>query len=129
MSDDVKALVEEAKSGDRAAASRLIADFYERIFAYLRRRCGSDEDAADLTQKTFCKAWSSIPGYDHRSSFNTWLHAIAHHVYVDWQRVAQRCDSQTDEWWETCVDETPSPLESAADREAAHQVYRAVEQL
>ncbi|HMJ91573.1 MAG TPA: sigma factor, partial [Candidatus Acidoferrum sp.] len=68
MSEDVKALVERAKSGDRAAASQLIAGFYERVFAYLRRRCGTDEDAADLTQNTFCKVWSSLPGYRQTSS-------------------------------------------------------------
>ena len=129
MSDDVKTLVARAKSGDRAAASRLIEDFYERIFAYLRRRCGSDEDAADLTQKTFCKAWSSIENYSYRSAFNTWLHSIAHHVLVDWRRVTQRCDAQSDDWWEACVAEEPGPFETAADREAAQQTYRAVEQL
>jgi RNA polymerase sigma-70 factor, ECF subfamily len=129
MSDEVRTLVERAKSGDRVAASRLISDFYEHIFAYLRRRCGSDEDAADLTQKTFCKAWSSISNFNHRSSFRTWLHSIAHHVYVDWRRVAQRCDTQSDEWWDACVADVPGPFESAAGAEVIRQVYRAVEQL
>jgi RNA polymerase sigma-70 factor, ECF subfamily len=129
MSEHVKALVERAKAGDRIAASQLITEFYERVFAYLRRRCGSEEDAADLTQRTFCKAWNSVTSYNHRSTFNTWLHAIAHHVYLDWRRVAQRCDSLSDEWWEACPGNEPGPFENAAEREAGQQVYRAVEQL
>jgi len=129
MSDDVKNLVERAKSGDRSAASQLITEFYERIFAYFRRRCGNDEDAADLTQKTFCKVWTSLKNYDQRSSFNTWLHSIAHHVYVDWRRVNHRLDPQSDEWWDACIADEPGPFENAAEGEAAHQLYRAVEQL
>lgn len=128
MSDDVERLVADARSGERAAASELIALHYERIFAWFRRFCGSDADAADLTQKAFCKAWDSLAAYQGRSSFNTWLHGIAHHVYVDWRRVHHRVDAQSDEWWESCVAEGPSPFDSAAEREAAHQVYRAVEQ-
>jgi RNA polymerase sigma-70 factor (ECF subfamily) len=129
MSEDSRALVERAKTGDHAAASQLIADFYERIFAYHRRRCGNDDDAADLTQKTFCKVWSSLASYNQRATFNTWLHSIAHHVYVDWRRINIRTGAQTDEWWEACAVEGPGPFESAAEREAAQQVFCAVEQL
>ena len=53
MTDPVETLVQRAKAGELAAASELLAQFYERIFAYFRRLGGSDEDAADLTQKTF----------------------------------------------------------------------------
>src|SRR4051794_20458677 len=129
MSEDSTTLVDRAKAGDRAAASQLIADFYERIFAYHRRRSGNDEDAADLTQKTFCKVWSSLASYNHRATFNTWLHSIAHHVYIDWRRVNNRLDSQTDEWWDACIGDAPGPFENAAEREGAQQLYRAVEQL
>jgi RNA polymerase sigma factor (sigma-70 family) len=129
MSDRVTALVERAKSGELAAASQLITEFHERIFAWFRRLCGSDEDAADLTQKTFCKVWSSLANYHGRASFNTWLHAIAHHVYVDWRRQRNRLDAQSDDWWETCVAEGPSPFEDAAEREMAHRLYAIVEQL
>lgn len=129
MSDHVETLVARAKSGELPAASQLLAEFYERIFAYFRRLCGSDEDAADLTQKTFCKAWHSLANYHGRASFNTWLHAIAHHVHVDWRRQRNRLDSQSDDWWETCVADGPSPFESAAESETAHQLYALVEQL
>ena len=129
MSDHVEALVLRAKSGELSAASELLAEFYERIFAYFRRLCGSDEDAADLTQKTFCKVWHSLAKYDGRAAFTTWLHAIAHHVYVDWRRQSNRLDSRSDDWWETCVADGPSPFDSVVERETAHQLYALVEQL
>lgn len=129
MSGETSALVERAKGGDRAAASELIEGFYERIYAYFRRRCGNEEDAADLTQKAFSKAWSSLPNFTARASFNTWLHSIAHHVYVDWRRVNNRFDAQDEAWWDACIAEGPGPFESAAERESAQRLYRAVEQL
>jgi RNA polymerase sigma-70 factor (ECF subfamily) len=129
MADDAERLCEEAKAGDMAAASELIALFSERIFSYFRRLCGNESDAQDLTQKTFVKVWSSLGSFQGRSSFSTWIHGIAHNVYVDWRRRRSVVEYQTDEWWETCVAEGPSPFEDAAEREAAHQLYAAVEQL
>ena len=129
MSDHVETLVERAQSGELAAASELLAQFYERIFAYFRRLSGNEEDASDLTQKTFCKVWKSLGSFNHRASFNTWLHSIAHHAYVDWRRQWNRFDTQADDWWETCVADGPSPFESTADREGAHRLYALVEQL
>ena len=129
MSEHIQSLVERAKSGELTAASELVTEFYERIFAYFRRLSGSDEDGADLTQKTFCKVWNSLASFHGRASFNTWLHTIAHHVYVDWRRQRNRLDPQSDDWWETCAAAGPSPFESTAEREMAHQLYGVVEQL
>jgi len=129
MSEHVEALIERAKSGELPAASELLSQFYARIFGYFRRLCGSDEDAADLTQKTFCKVWNSLARFDGRSSFNTWLHSIAHHVYVDWRRQRTRLDLQTDDWWETCVTDEPGPLENITGQENARRLYALVEQL
>ena len=129
MSADAQHLCERACQGDLAAASELVARFYERIFAYFRRLCGNDHDAADLTQKTFSKAWHSLASYRQQSAFSTWLHGIAHHVYVDWRRKRSAGELQTDDWWNACPAEAPTPFDDAADREAAHQLYRWVDQL
>src|SRR5688572_9811182 len=129
MSDQAERLCREAKAGDMAAASELVVLFSERIFAYLRRLAANDADAEDLTQRTFLKVWSSLGSFAGRSSFSTWIHGIAHNVYVDWRRRKSVVDFQTDEWWAACADEGPSPFESAAEREAAHLLYGAVEQL
>lgn len=129
MSDHAQALCERAKQGDLSAASELVARFYERIFAYFRRLSRNDEDAADLTQKTFFKVWVSLASYQNRSSFSTWLHGIAHHVYVDWRRKKNLTEAQADEWWESCAADGPNPFEDAAEKEAAKQIYSLVERL
>ena len=117
------------RRGDAEAASELVALHYERIFAYFRRLCGNEADASDLTQRTFCKVWQGIGSYEGRSAFSTWLHGIAHHVYVDWRRPKNRFETQPEEWWLSCVADGPSPFEETAERELAHQLYRLVEEL
>ena len=129
MSDHAETLCHRAKTGDIAAASELVGLFYQRIFAYFRRLCGNDDDAADLTQKTFFKVWTSLASYQRRSSFSTWLHAIAHHVYVDWRRTNRPADPQTDEWWEACAAVGPSPFDDAAERDTARRLFALVERL
>ena len=129
MNENAETLCHRAKTGDISAASELVGLFYERIFAYFRRLCGNDDDAADLTQKTFFKVWTSLASYQQRSSFSTWLHGIAHHVYVDWRRANKPADAQSDEWWETRAAEGPSPFEDAAERDTAHRLVALVDRL
>src|SRR5579859_7937615 len=129
MSDRVQRLCELAKAGDAAAASELVLLHHQKIFSFLRRLCGNDEDAADLTQKTFARAWVALPAYEGRSSFSTWLHGIGRNLYVDWRRKGNRLDARTDEWWEACAAEGPSPFDNAAEREAASQLFALVEGL
>lgn len=129
LKDEAAELCGRAQNGDFAAASELIALFYQRIFAYLRRLCPNEEDAADLTQRTFSKAWSSLGSFAGRSSFSTWLHGIAYHVYLDWRRSANPAQAQSEEWWRSRAADEPGPDEDAAAREAAEQLYAWVEQL
>ncbi len=129
MSDAVEQICQRAQAGSREAAAELVECFYSSIFAYLRRVSGHPEDAADLTQRTFAKAWTALPSYQARSRFSTWLLGIAHHVYVDWRRQRKPDSAQTDEWWAACAAPTPTPFEHAVERDSAHRLYALVEQL
>ena len=129
MSDQAAKLCERAKAGDLEAASELVAQFYERIYGWFRRLTAHEEDAADLTQKTFCKVWSSLGSYQGRSSFSTWLHGIGHHVFVDWRRQKHITEQASDEWWLGCADAAASPSDAVGDRDEARQLYALVEQL
>src|SRR5262245_32262311 len=92
-------LAEAARRGDKAAATRLIELFYERIYAFLRRLAGNDADAADLTQRTFGRVWQALSTFAGRSSFSSWVHGIAHHVYVDWRRTNRFIEPRSEQWW------------------------------
>ncbi|MEO6183876.1 MAG: RNA polymerase sigma factor [Verrucomicrobiota bacterium] len=129
MLDPAGKLCLRAQSGDTEAASELIRMYYEKIFSYFRRQCATDEDAQDLTQKCFCKIWASLGSFQARASFSTWIHSIAYHVWIDSCRRKNFSDRQTDEWWETCAVEAPSPFENAAEKEMSSQLYSWVQEL
>ena len=129
MSDPLETLIEEAQAGNYQAASELVSHHYERIYAYLRRLCASDEDAADLTQRTFAKAWGSLGSFQGRSTFSTWLHGIAHHAWLDERRRKNPADAKPDDWWDACATSTPNPLEQAAEHDLARKLFALVDQL
>jgi RNA polymerase sigma-70 factor (ECF subfamily) len=129
MAEDTERLCELARGGDLAAASELVRLHYERVYAFFRRLCGSDADAADLTQKTFARGWAALGSYAGRSSFSTWIHGIGRNVYLDWRRKGNRLDPQTDQWWESCEAAGPSPFENAAEQDAARRLHALVSQL
>jgi RNA polymerase sigma factor (sigma-70 family) len=122
-------LAQAAQQGDRAAATQLIELFYERIYAFLRRLSNNDTDAADLTQRTFSRAWQALPTFAGRSSFSSWLHGIAHHVYVDWRRANHRTEPRSAEWWADCVATGPMPDETAARTDLATTLFAFVDVL
>lgn len=122
-------LAEAARRGDKAAATRLIELFYERIYAFLRRLAGNDTDAADLTQRTFSRVWQALPTFAGRSSFSSWIHGIAHHVYVDWRRADRRIEPRSSEWWDARVSTGPTPDETVANTDLAAALFALVDRL
>jgi RNA polymerase sigma-70 factor (ECF subfamily) len=129
MAPDTRHLVAAAGKGDPTAATALIELSYTRVFALLRRLTDHEADAADLTQQTFSRAWKSLPSFAGRSSFNTWVHGIAYHVYLDWRKAPRRAEPRSIEWW-LCIGATaPQPDEAAARSDSAARLYAEVDQL
>ncbi len=71
------ATVRRVQSGDVAAFDQLILKYRERLYSIIYNLCSNREDAADITQETFIKAFSSIKRFKGKSSFYTWLYRIA----------------------------------------------------
>ncbi|MBM3877587.1 MAG: sigma-70 family RNA polymerase sigma factor [Verrucomicrobia bacterium] len=74
---DEPALIERARGGDLDAFDELIRRHQERIYGTIYHMTSNHEDAADLAQETFVKAWSALKGFKGNSSFFTWLYRIA----------------------------------------------------
>lgn len=79
---DDRDLVLAARRGKVDAYNALITRWEKRIYNYLRRLSGQDEDAMDLAQDVFLKAWQSLPRLDDPSRFGAWLYRIAHNEAI-----------------------------------------------
>lgn len=128
-SQNANQLVESARRGNTAAANELVGLFYERIYAFLRRLSGNDADAADLTQRTFSCVWQALPTFAGKSSVGSWIHGIAHHVYVDWRRGNGRTEPRSDEWWAARSNNEPSPDDTLVRADLAATVFASVDRL
>ncbi len=83
-------LVKRAIAGDADAFGELYLRHLDAIYRYVYFRVGNVEDAEDLTEQVFLKAWEALPGYRQRGNpFSSWLYRIAHNVVVDHHRRQQ----------------------------------------
>ncbi len=69
--------VQKVQAGDVAAFDPLILKYRERVYSVIYNLTSNREDASDLTQDTFIKAFKSITRFKGKSSFFTWLYRIA----------------------------------------------------
>ncbi len=75
--DDDASLVELARAGDTAAFGSLVRRYQDRLFPTAYRLTGRVEDAQDLVQEAFLKAYVNLGQFHGESSFFTWLYRIA----------------------------------------------------
>jgi RNA polymerase sigma-70 factor (ECF subfamily) len=90
MTTEETAWVARAKAGDQAAFASLFARYERRIYAFSYRMMGNPDDAFDLTQETFLKAFRALDKTDKELNVNAWLHRIASNACMDVLRRRQR---------------------------------------
>lgn len=88
------ALVERCRQQDFEAFGRLVDAYQNRLFGFVRRMVPNTDEAADVTQEAFIRAFQSFGRFDGRSSVRTWLFRIAYNLCVDRARKADRSPDQ-----------------------------------
>jgi RNA polymerase sigma-70 factor (ECF subfamily) len=119
-------LVIRAKRGDHGAFDEIVRELERPIFYYVRRLVGSDEDAWDLTQEVWVKAFRGIGSLRETRRFRVWLYSIAHHVVMSHHRAAYRNQAGRDE---TLVLDSAIEAEPIPNPEDAERVHLALDQL
>lgn len=71
-------LIAKARRGDVEAYNLLVSRWERRVFNYLLRLVGQREDAMDVSQEVFLKAYQNLPKLDDGAKFSSWLFRIAH---------------------------------------------------
>ena len=88
-------LVALATAGDPESFNQLIVRWERSIFALAFRVLGREEDARDVCQETFLRAFRSIKGFKGQSKFSSWLYRIALNLCRDWMRRERRSATLT----------------------------------
>src|ERR1700748_1118541 len=86
--DDLE-LVTRAQAGDTSAFNELVTRYRTRAYAMIYNMVRNEQDAWDLAQDGFLKAWKSISRFRGQSSFYTWLYRILRNVTSDARRRRQ----------------------------------------
>ncbi len=132
MDDADEELAARAQTGDRQAFALLVRRHQERVFRFVLRMLGSRDEAMDLTQDTFLKAWNALPAWQPEARFATWLFQIARNATLDLLRRRQLVEFvplDADTPGEAACeprDGAPLPEERLADRQRIGLLERAL---
>ncbi len=79
-------LVKRCQGGDTRSFDQLVTRYRGKVYGMCYHLVQNDQDAWDLAQETFIKAWKALPSFKGDSSFYTWIYRIAHNASYDWLR-------------------------------------------
>ena len=131
------ALVTAAKCGDARAFEELIDRYKRRVFATALRMTNNREDAEDVVQESFHKAFLHLAKFQERSQFSTWLTRIAMNEALmvlrrrrgDLEVLPESPDDSGRPTPEAFVDHSPSPEEFCWRRERKQLLAKAINRL
>ena len=83
-------LVARLVGGDHDSFNELILRWERPIYALAYRTIGREEDARDVCQETFLRAFRALPGFRSQAKFSSWLYRIALNLCRDWMRRQRR---------------------------------------
>ena len=83
---DTKLLVKKAQNNNLAAFEELVNIYQNKVFVLCVRLAGNPDDAQDIAQEAFIKAYRSIGNFRNEADFGTWLHRITVNVWLNYKR-------------------------------------------
>ncbi len=137
MPDDDAVVLARVLAGDEDAFAMLVRRYEPKLRAYVGGIVSVEEEARDLVQETFIRAWRHLEQYDARFRFSTWLFRIAHNLAIDHLRRRRQPTvslelGEDDEGGDLRMDPADvrrGPLGDLANRELAGALVREIERL
>lgn len=133
MPDTEQYLIRRAQKGDQEAFAGLVAEHQRYIYNLALRILKNEEEALDLTQETFVRAWTALPNFRGQSQFRTWLYRIV--TNLCYNRLPNLRRSLTD-LGDDVISEIPerdmafdNPARGIEARELRSYLYQAIDHL
>lgn len=124
-------LVARSIEGDQDCFNQLIVRWERPIYGLAYRVIGREEDARDIVQDTFLRAFRALPGFKGQAKFSSWLYRIALNLCRDWIRRERRAPVvQPPEGTDAVdmADAQAAPVESVEELVSRRELSRAVAQ-
>lgn len=134
-------LVEDCRRGDRAAFQVLVERYQRKIVSLAMGMVHNPDDAMEIAQETFIKAYENIGNFKGESSLYTWLYRIAVNKAIDFRRRQRRhtvvsLDSprpgadHDQSYQDTLADDRPTgPVDRATSHQITERVAEAIDEL
>jgi len=131
------AFVSKARAGDANAFRVLVERHSRSLFRLAFRMTGNQQDAEDVVQESFLRAYRQLGNFDERASFGTWMYRIASNCSLDWVRARKRRndrmapvdDENMEDPMAKLPSEDPTPERLALSSEVREKVAEAMEDL
>jgi RNA polymerase sigma-70 factor (ECF subfamily) len=135
--DDDAVVLSRVLAGDEDAYAQLVRRYEPKLRVYVGGIVAVEEEARDLVQETFIRAWRHLDQYDRRFRFSTWLFRIAHNIAIDHLRRRRQPtmslelgeDDEGEGLRLDPADPRRGPLGELANRELAEALAREIEHL
>jgi len=124
--DDDATAVQACLQGDRQAFAALVERYDRPVYNAALRMLRSPEDARDVTQTVFLKAFQGLASYDPDFKFYSWIYRIAINETLNWQRVRRR---ETDPVDDQHPADGPGPEDAVAEDDSRRQLLDAIQKL
>ena len=131
-------LIRRAQQGDNSSFEQLLLAHQKKVYNLCLRMAANPDDALDLSQEAFIKAWRALGQYQFEASFSTWLFRLTSNVCIDFLRRKKRRQEtsltenydDSDEGAELSLpDCAPLPEQQAITNETKIELARAMGQL
>jgi RNA polymerase sigma-70 factor (ECF subfamily) len=131
-------LVRQAQQGNAKAFDLLVSRYRGKVYGMCYHLVHNEQDAWDLAQNAFIKAWRALGSFKGDSAFYTWIYRITHNVAYDWMRKRRiQGDGEFNDEVNAAIavgaeavpKSDPSPDEALKNQEVGKRIHQAIAQL
>ncbi len=135
---DEREIIQKVLDGDNDAFGLLVEKYQTKVYNLALRMSGNEDDAFDLSQEAFLRAWRSLGSFHFESSFSTWLFRLTSNICLDFLRAKKRKaavsltvtdDEDGEEVQLDVVDPDKTPEEAVIAAEDRQLLIRALNEL